>query len=150
MAMICRRRKRSWVAPVMGDMVRWMRVAQSPVADIFAEFFGDLGAPAMNVILEALERENCWLRHKVFCQILPKWPPHLIQQLTTVLAMLATQPDAYDNDLRSVSILTKYRLADPEWLKQWITFKKERMAARNDLLLEVEEQLKHLQESPPR
>ena len=136
------------VAPVMRDMVRWMRVAQSPVANTFAEFFGDLGAPAVNVISEGLQRKNCGLRHKVFCQILPKWPPETIQQLTIVLNMLATQPDAHDNDLRSVSILAKYRLADPEWLKQWLTFKKERMAARNELLIEVEEQVKQVRQTP--
>jgi hypothetical protein len=132
------------VVPVMRDMVRWMRVAQSPVADTFAQFFGALGAPAVNVIAEGLLRENCWLRHRVFSQILPKWPPEVIRQLTNVLTVIATQPDAYDNDLRSVAVLTKYRLADPEWLKEWITFKKEGMAARHQLLLEVEEQLKQV------
>ncbi len=129
------------VAPVMRDMVRWMRVAESSVADTFARFFAEVGAPAVNGIAEGLMRGNCWLRHRVFCQILPKWSPELIRQLTNVLTVIATQPDAYDNDLRSVAVLAKHRLADHEWLKKWVAFKKERMATRNELLTQVEEQL---------
>lgn len=129
------------VAPVMRDMVRWMRVGESAVADTFAQFLAEVGAPAVNVVAEGLMRENCWLRHRAFCQILPKWPPELIRQLSNVLTMIATQPDAYDNDLRSVAVLAKHRLADQEWLKKWVAFKKERMATRSDLLSQVEQQL---------
>jgi hypothetical protein len=144
------------VAPVMPDMVRWMRVAESPVADTFARFFAEVGAPAVSVILEGLMRENCWLRHRAFCQILPKWPPDLIPQLRDVLTMVATQPDAYDNDLRSIAILTEHRLAEADWLKEWVAFKKGRMATRSDLLRQVERQLSGLQQTdepngaPPR
>ncbi len=134
------------VAPVMRDMVRWMRVAESPVADIFARFFAKVGAPAVSVIAEGLMRENCWLRHRTFCQILPKWSSELISPLTNVLTMIATQPDAYDNDLRSVAVLAKHRLAEPKWLKEWAAFKKERMAIRDDLLRQVEQELTSVQQ----
>lgn len=135
------------VAPVMRDMVRWMRVAESPVADTFARFITEVGAPAVSVIAEGLMRENCWLRHRVCCHILPKWSPDLIRQLTNVLTMIATQPDAYDNDLRSVAILAKHRLAESNWLKEWVAFKKDRMATRSDLLGQVERQLSSVQPS---
>jgi hypothetical protein len=131
------------VGPIMRDMVRWMRVADSPVADAFAAFFGRLGEPAVSVIAEGLSQENCWLRHRVFCQVLSAWPSELIGQLTNVVTMIATQPDAYDNDIRSISVLTKHGLADPEWLGGWVEFKKERLAVRNELLTQVEEQLKN-------
>jgi hypothetical protein len=136
------------VAPVMRDMVRWMRVAESPVADTFAAFFGQLGQSAVSAIAEGLMRENCWLRHRIFTQILPKWPADVLRGLTNMLTMVATQPDAYDNDLLCVAVLIQHRLADLEWVRQWITFKKERWAVRNDLLIKVEEELKRVQQSP--
>lgn len=126
------------VAPVMPDMVRWLRVAESPVAEVFAQFFADVGAPALQVIAKALMCENCWLRHRVFSQILPNWSPELIRQLTNVLNMIATQPDAYNNDLRSMAVLASHRLVDCDWLKKWLDFKNNRLAARSDLLREVE------------
>lgn len=133
------------VGPVMRDMVRWMRLAESPVAEAFGAFFGRLGEPAVPVIADGLSRGNCFCRHRVLCQVLPEWPPEVIRQLTNTLTMLATQPDAHDNDIRSVVILTEHRLADPEWLREWVQFKKERLSVRNELLIQAESQLKNLQ-----
>ena len=133
------------VGPVMRDMVRWMRVAESPVADAFAAFFGRLGEPAVAVIAEGLFRENACLRHRIFCQVLPEWPPEVIRQLTNTLTMVATQPDAYDNDIRSVALLIKHLLTDPEWLRGWVQFKEERLAVKNELLMQAKRELKNVQ-----
>jgi len=59
--------------------------------------------------------------------------------------MVATHPDAYDNDLRCVQILIRHRLADPAWIGQWLVFKRERWTVRNRLLLTVEKALKSVQ-----
>jgi hypothetical protein len=134
------------VGPVMRDMVNWMRVAQSPVADTFAAFFAELAQPAVGVIGDGLMRENCWLRHRIFSQVLPKWPADVIRQLTTILTTVATQPDAYDSDLSCVDLLVEHRLADLEWVRQWLDFKRERWSVRNDLLKEAEERLKSVQQ----
>lgn len=138
------------VTPVMRDMVNWMRLAESPVADTFAAFFGRSGLSVVGAIDQGLTRNNCWIKHRIFTQILPQWPPEAIRQLTNTLRMVATQPDAYDNDILSVEVLARHHLADPEWLGQWLTFKKERWAVRNSLLVRVEEILKLAQASSPR
>ena len=135
------------VAPVMRDMVRWLRVAKSPVADEFAVFFARVGAPAVGVIAEGLRKDNCWLKHRILTAILPEWPVEAIRQLSGDLSMAATHPDAYDNDLHCVAILAQHQLADLKWLKDWISFKKERWTVRSCLLVEVEEQLNSVQ--PP-
>ncbi len=129
------------VAPVMRDMVRWMRVAESRVADTFAAFFGRLGAPAVAVIAEGLRKDDCCMKHRIFTMVLPHWPPEVVSQLTSVLAMTATHPDASDNDLRAMAILAELRLADPQWLKEWLKFKKDRMSIRDEILRQVEKQL---------
>lgn len=130
------------VTPVMRDMVNLMRVAVSPVADAFAVFFGRLGESAVDAIDQGLMHGNCWLRHRIFTQVFPLWPPNVIRQLTNTLKLVATQPDAYDNDLLCVDLLIQQRLADPQWLGQWIEFKKERWAVRNELMVKVEARLK--------
>lgn len=133
------------IALVMRDMVNTMRVAESPVADAFAAYFGQLGQAAVQPIGQGLMKENCWLRHRIFTIVLPQWPKEVVVQLRDILTMVATHPDAYDNDLRCVQLLIRHRLADPTWLGQWIAFKRERWNARNELLLTVEQELKSAQ-----
>lgn len=45
-----------------------------------------------------------------------------------------------------VQALIRHRLAAPVWLGQWLAIKRERWAARNELLLTVEEELKSVQQ----
>ena len=130
------------VAPVLRDMVQAMRVAHSPAADVFAAFLARLGAPAIPAIAKGLHRENCWLRHRIFTQVLPHWPVEAIAPLKIELACIATQPDGYDNDLLCMELLMRHHLADPAWLAQWLEFKQERWAVRAAALRRVEERLK--------
>jgi len=134
------------IAPVMRDMVGTMRVAKSPVADAFAAYFGRLGPAAVQAIGQGLMKENCWLRHRIFTVVLPQWSKDVVAQLRDHLTMVATHPDAYDNDLLCVQLLLHHRLADTAWLGQWIAFKRERWAVRNELLLAVENELKSAQQ----
>lgn len=123
------------VGPVLPDIVRWLRVAESPVADTFAAFLADIGEPAAEVIAwRGLHPENCWARHRILCHVLPRWPEAALQRIAFMLTTTATQPDAYDNDLRAVEILARHRLADLEWLGGWLEFKAERLGERTILL----------------
>lgn len=128
--------------PVMRDMVRSMRVAESPVADAFAEFFSDLGAPAVPVIRAGLLQENCWLGHRIFTRVLPRWPAEAILELRSALTTIATRPDAYNNDLRSIAVLARHQLTTAQWLIDWLEFKKQGMLTRSTLLSQVEAEVK--------
>ena len=122
------------VEPVLRDIVRWLRVPESPVADTFAEFLAELGEPAAQVIAwRGLHPENCWARHRILCVVLPRWPRAALKSIASMLTTTATQPDAYDNDLRAVQLLAEHRLVDPKWLAGWVEFKQERLEARTSL-----------------
>src|ERR1041384_7373535 len=63
------------VAPVLPDIVRWLRVAESRVADMFADLLAVLGAPAAEAVAwGGLNPDNCWARHRILCRVLPRWP----------------------------------------------------------------------------
>lgn len=110
-------------------------MAESPVADAFADFLAGLGAPAAEAIAwRGLHPDNCWARHRILCRVLPRWPDDALRAISFMLTTTATPPDAYDNDLRAVEILANRGLADPEWLAGWLTFKQERLDARVALL----------------
>jgi len=126
------------VDPALPEIMRFLRLGDSPVADAFAEFVAEIGEAARPAIAKALGRENCWLRHRVFCKILPHWPDASLDKLHNVLMMIATQPDAYDNDVRCVELLAQRGLAEISWLQDWLKFKRERWKKREQLLRRAE------------
>ena len=126
------------VGPALPEIMRFLRLADSPVADAFAEFVAGMGEVALPALAKALGPENCWLRHRVFCKILPCWPDASLGKLRDVLALIATQPDAYDNDVRCIELLLQRGLADISWLQDWLNFKRERWKEREQLLRRVE------------
>ncbi|HSH93718.1 MAG TPA: hypothetical protein VK968_06205, partial [Roseimicrobium sp.] len=120
--------------PIHRDMIQAMRVAESPVADMFADYFAGVGGVSSLAVVEGLNLENCWLRHRLFTRVLPSWPNLDLSTLRNTLTMVATQPDAYDNDVRCVCLLAERGLADLDWLAQWLDFKRERMVERDKLV----------------
>lgn len=122
------------IEPVHRDMIQAMRVAESPVADVFADYFAKVGVSAASAVDGGLHRKNGWLRHRLFTRVLPLWPDSALSGLQGTLTMVATQPDAYDNDLRCVRLLAERRLADLDWLTQWLEFKQERLEERDHLI----------------
>lgn len=128
------------IDPVLPDIVRWLRVADSPVADAFADLLAGLGTPAAEAIAwHGLHPDNCWARHRILCRVLPSWPDEALRAISFMLTTTATQPDAYDNDLRAVEVLAIRGLAEPEWLAGWLTFQQERLDARVALLARVKQ-----------
>jgi hypothetical protein len=127
------------VDPVLHDIVYCLRIAESSVADAFATFVATIGESAVTAIGHELGKENCWLRHRVFNMILPKWPDEAVLKLRNILTMIATQPDSYDNDIRSLEILAERRLAEIQWLQDWLDFKLERWKERNRLLTKAQD-----------
>jgi hypothetical protein len=135
------------IVPVHKDMVYSMRVAESPVADAFADYFAEVGESASSAIAEGLHRENCWLRHRLFTRVFPAWPDAALAGLRNILTMVVTHPDAYDNDVRCVGLLAERGLADPSWLADWLEFKKERMSERDRLIKIVSAKIEEAQQA---
>lgn len=114
--------------PVLADMLRRLKDHNSPVADIFCEFFASLGAPAAHEIGRVLMSSRMPdLRHQLVSRVLPRWPREALAQVSAPLQMLVTHSDAFDTDLRCIRLLAQHQLADRQWLQDWLRFKCERM-----------------------
>jgi len=128
------------IAPVMRDLLNLMRVYDSPAADLVAGYFGTLGKFIANDIAKVLSKENCWIRHRILTITIPSWPAIEIEQLKICLCCMATQPDAYDNDILALSIIRKFNLAEDKWIQQWIDFKRDLLSTRDKNLKQLEKQ----------
>lgn len=134
------------IEPIHRDMIQAMRVAESPVADVFADYFAEVGGVSAPAVAEGLHRENCWLRHRLFTRVFPAWPDADLGGLRNILTMVATHPDAYDNDVRCVCLLAERGLADLDWLAEWLDFKRERMVERDTLMNRATTIIKQVQQ----
>ena len=126
------------IAPVMRDLFNLMRVQDSPAADLLAEYFGTLGKAISEDVAKALAKENCWIRRRILRTIISGWSAEDLETLKVELCCVATQPDAYDNDIHALLLIRRHGLAEDKWIKQWKAFKRERLESRDQFLRTLE------------
>ncbi len=123
---------------VVPEMLRHLKHHDSPVSAEFRDFFAAHGERYVEDILTALSRATMpEVKHAILTAVLPSWSRDSIAKCAGVLSMLATNPDAWNNDLLSIQLLARHRLADAEWLRQWIDFKIDRLDERAQLARRV-------------
>jgi hypothetical protein len=130
------------IEPVLPDVLRWLRVPESPVADVFVELLASIGEPIAHVVAwRGLHPANPWVRHRLLCDVLPRWSDAAVGSLSDMLTTTATQPDLHDNDVRALELLARRKLADAAWLRDWCRFREEQASRRAARLRAVAQSL---------
>ena len=130
------------VAPVLRDMLLWLGVYHSPVADIFAKFFAELSPQPVELIVKYIGTHSETLRNRILVDILQAWPREAIEQLRISLTTLATHPDVSNNDLECLRLVLKHELAEKQWVRQWLDLRKGQAAERVHLFEELEKEIR--------
>ena len=113
--------------PVYPEILRRLKDHDSPVAEIFMEFFASAGETVAPEVGRALMSSRMpELKYKLVSRVLPHWPRQAVEQVASALQMLVTHTDAYDTDLWCIRLLARHQLCDTQWLLQWLDFKRER------------------------
>lgn len=126
------------VAPLMKDMLLWLRVYESPVADIFAQFFAELTPRPVALIAKHIGTQSEILTNRILVGVLNEWPQDALQQLSSNLTDLAMRADMSNNDIECFKLILKHELADKAWVKQWLDFRKGQAVDRVKLFEELE------------
>ena len=114
--------------PVINDMLRWLRVSDSPVADVFIKFFSENGTQAADAVNEILKTSKLSiLRYVIVTRVLPNWPRRAIENLQGSLSGFVTDSGEPETALMSLELLVKHNLAKKDWLKGWLEFITERL-----------------------
>ena len=117
------------LGPVVPDMLRRLKDHQSPVADIYSEFFAANGERFVAVVGGFLARSSMPdLKNVIVTRILVHWSRDALAELSPTLQMLVTRSDFFNTDLVLIRLLHTHRLVDASWLEQWLTFKRDRLA----------------------
>ena len=125
------------VQPVAPEMLRWLKTyrvpgdrasSESPVADMFIEFFISNSAAAVEEVGKALgtSRQD-HLKYVIVTRLLPEWPRSAIELVKSPLAMLVTDSGQPETALMALQLLAKHNLSDKDWLRSWLDFITERM-----------------------
>lgn len=128
----------SAIEPVWRDMLLWLRVHDSSVADIFARFFAELHPQPIDLIVRHIGTQSELLRKRILTDIVDAWPREAVIPLTAHLTMLATHPGVLNNDIECFRLILKHDLADQAWVRQWLSFRKEQAIERVQLFEKLE------------
>jgi hypothetical protein len=125
------------MGPVVPEMLRHLKDYNSPVVDVYCEFFAKHGEQFVSAIRDALTRSTMpEIKNVIVTRILLHWSRDALAELTSTLQMLVTHTDFFNTDLVLIDLLNRHRLAEPKWLMDWLSFKRERLA---NLLREADE-----------
>ena len=127
------------IAPVVHDMLRHLKDLQSPVAKIYWEFFARHGEPLAGEVAKFLRQAGMeYQKYVIVGWILPAWSRDAIRSCEGPLSQLVTtNSGAFDTDLRSIQLLAKHELAEREWLRGWLNFKREAFARLTNELEQI-------------
>jgi hypothetical protein len=84
------------IAPVMGDLLKWLQDGNWPVAHVLAPFLRDLGpiTPTVDDLRTILEGDDDIWKYWVLCGVIDGWEDTALIALELQLERLAQHPSA--------------------------------------------------------
>ena len=126
------------VEPVLKPMLDWLKSNGSPVELVFRPFFAQVGAPALSLVKDALSSTHELWKFSIVRNVVYAWPRDLVVELQPHLEGLVQHSGFYSTDLVALEILSRHRLSEPSWLREWTLFKKLRLQEQFELLAAIE------------
>mgnify|MGYP001311036072 CR=1 FL=1 len=88
------------LSPIVSDMLRRLKDHESPVVDIYCEFFARNGERFVGVVGDFLARSSMPdLKNVIVTRILVHWSRDALHELSGTLQMLVTHTDFFNTDL---------------------------------------------------
>lgn len=127
------------LAPVVPEMIRFLRIYKSPVASLFCQFFvenQDVLCSRLGTLL-AKAREPC-VRYVLLTEVMARWRPENIRAIHDRLCSVAATMtyDFHQTDLIALGMLIEHGLSIEQfrgnWLEsseRWLAERAERLAA---------------------
>jgi hypothetical protein len=123
-------------------MLRQLKNLDSPVCDIYAEFFARSGERYVTEVGEVLTRstmpEAKWV---IVSKVLPSWSAEAVARLRDTLGMFMTATDFWGTDLYCIRLLARHSLVARGPLEQWLVFKQKRLGALSAMAAEVGQEM---------
>ena len=86
------------VAPVLPELLEWLRDANWPVAEVLAPFLAGIGGPIVPYLRPILDGDDLLWTYWVIRTVLADAPLTVVEQLRADLERLATNPTASEVD----------------------------------------------------
>jgi len=128
----------SELAPVVPEMLRQLKTLDSPVSEIFADFFARFGEPYAEEVGRFLTRSTMpEVKWVIVSRILPSWSADAVRSLHGYLGMLMTAADFFGTDLWCIRLLAKHSIGERHSLEEWLNFKRNRLRTLSQIASEV-------------
>lgn len=114
------------------------------MAELFGKFFAEHGERFADSVVAVLFRQTMPdVKHHLLAHVLPEWSKEGVAKCAGALSVLATNPDAWNNDLLPIRLLARHQLADAMWLRDWLEFKQKRLQERGRLATQLMSEIKN-------
>ena len=111
--------------PILGDLLKWIRVESWPVAKPACEFLVSIGSQLAPQVQEALGSRDDQLKAAVLRHIVSEWSSDDVRGLSSRLFLIATDGQSWGADLLALRLLAQHGIGDPEWIAGWLEFRKD-------------------------
>jgi hypothetical protein len=120
------------IAPVLPHLFQWLDTGGPLVDSVIQPFFAELGAPARDLVCEALGAAiKPALKYRLVRYVLPAWPREVL--VTLPLEPLLQQYDFYGLDVWALKLMIEKKIPAHSELAEWRELKikhlKERLQA---------------------
>ena len=123
------------LAPVVPEMLRHLKHVDSPVSEVFCQFFATHGERYVLHVLSFLARSTMpEVKEVLLSRVLPAWSKEAVSECAGALKMITTDSSFVHNDLLAMRLLARHELAEAAWLRQWLEFKRARLSDRSTTL----------------
>ena len=112
------------VAPILSDLLKWIRGPEWPVCKPVAAFLVQIGEPLVPWLQRRLVRlDSRSLIGPLIGEVLPHWPREYISPLTPFVEQEAIH-GLYGNDLRALDLLVRKRLVSEDYARELLASKR--------------------------
>jgi len=116
--------------PVLDLIIRWLRVAGSPVESVFSQFLAKNPESCPSAVGKFLGFGKCdTTKHVLVTSVVSNWPREHIASVAWALQTLLTHTSFHATDLECIALLEKHSLSNRAWLAEWTEFKIRRLEA---------------------
>ncbi len=117
--------------PVSGKdykkLIVWLKNERWPVFPFVATFLASRGAEVGEAIEQVIKSKDGVWKRNIVKHLMTKWSVEDVQKFQYYLLHFVSDCDLFGPDLDAVELLLVHQLVAPDWLAQWLEFKKKNL-----------------------
>jgi len=114
------------LAPVIPELIRWLKNDAWPVAGAVAECLRNLESATIPAVRHVLRGNDPIFKRNLIRCVVSLWPAQDVAIATPELGQLVSDSQSWGADLEALKVLLRHSLIDRDAAAEWVAFKRAR------------------------